>query len=352
MVVPREMIEIVSFGDLVESGFYHVHSRFTRVVNMTDNGRFVSLVTPDIDAGPLTIVVRGLDPSGVEGLTIEMGAGTPCDGATSPDDGDISLCPGWTITLDGRRIPLDGGRIYKSAIDFQPHTLPRFRKNLGILGLLLAELAPEKSLAFLLERERLAEFRAGFERAVVDHIGHSVRDILHGDTLRGVERLKGCGFGLTPAGDDFIVGLLIATHILERSVEPVRAGARSVSATGASSKRSAAGSALGRNLALLRTRIFETARSGNTLSDTFLYLAEGGFVTQGMKDLVAALSFGTPGDVRRCAEHLFSVGATSGADMAVGLQMTLVSWQARLHGAIVGRMMGTSVQHDREAQWS
>ncbi len=341
MVVPREMIEIVSFGDLVENGSYHVHSRFTRVVNMTGNGRFVSLVTPDIDAGPLNVVVRGLDLSRVGSLTIAMGGAASDDGAAAR-----------AIILDGRRIPLEGAHVYKSALDFQPHTLPLFRKNLRTLGVLLAELGPEKSLAFLLERERLAEFRDGFERAVVDHIGHSVRDILHGDTLRGVERLKGCGFGLTPSGDDFITGLLIATHILERSVEPGHAGSRLVSAAGASSRRGAAGSAPGRDLSHLRTRIFETARSGNTLSDTFLYLAEGGFVTQGIKDLVAALSFGASGDVRTCAEHLFSVGATSGADMAVGLQMTLASWSARPAAAAAWNPSSTSIQHDGEAQWS
>lgn len=316
MAVPREMIEIASFGDLVEDGSYHVHSRFTRVVNMTGDGRFVSLVTPDVDAGPLNIVVGGLDLSGVESLTIAMGGAASDDGAAAR-----------AMIIDGQRIPLDSDRVYRSALEFQPHPLPLFRKNLGILGVLLAGLAPEKSLAFLLERERLAEFRAGFERAVADHIGHSVRDILHGDTLRGVERLKGCGFGLTPAGDDFITGLLIATHILERSTS-------------------------GRDLSHLRTRIFETARSGNTLSDTFLYLADGGFVTHGIKDLVAALSFGAPGDVRRCAEHLFSVGATSGADMAVGLHMTLTSWPARPTVATAWNPTNVSIQHDGEAQWS
>ncbi len=349
MVVPREMIEIVSFGDLVESGSYRVHSRFARVVNMTDHGRFVSLVTPSVDAGPLNIVVRGVDLSGVGSLTIATGAATPGGGATTPDGGEVSLRPGWTITLDGRRIPLEGGRVYKSVLDFQPHSLPLFTKNLSTLGLLLAEQAPEKSLAFLLDSRRLVEFRDGFERAVVDHIGHSVRDILHGNTLRGVGRLKGCGFGLTPSGDDFIVGLLIATHVLERSAY---VGSRPVVAPGASSRRGAAGSVSGRDLTLLRTRILETARSGNVLSDTFLYLAEGGFLTEGIKNLVAALSFGSSRDVRRCAEHLFAVGATSGADTAVGLQMTLMSWPARSSGATVGRVTGTSVQDDREAQWS
>jgi len=334
MVVPREMIEIVSFGDLVESGSYRVHSRFARVVNMTDRGRFVSLVTPSVDAGPLNIIVRGLDLSRVGSLEVPTGVATVGDGA---------------ITIDGCCIPLDLGRVYKSVLDFQPHSLPLFTKNLSTLGLLLAEQAPEKSLAFLLDSRRLVEFRDGFERAVVDHIGHSVRDILHGNTLRGVGRLKGCGFGLTPSGDDFIVGLLIATHVLERSA---CVGSRSVVAPGASSRRGAAGSVSGRDLRLLRTRIFETARSGNVLSDTFLYLAEGGFVTEGIKNLVAALSFGSSRDVRRCAEHLFAVGATSGADTAVGLQMTLTSWPARSSGATVGRVTGTSVQDDREAQWS
>jgi len=42
-----------------------------------------------------------------------------------------------------------------------------------------------------------------------------VDQVFQGELLTGVSTLKGCGAGLTPAGDDFIAGLLIALNLLQ-----------------------------------------------------------------------------------------------------------------------------------------
>jgi hypothetical protein len=50
-----------------------------------------------------------------------------------------------------------------------------------------------------------------------------------------------------------------------------------------------------------------------------------------MKELLLSLASGSPGSVRRAANALFAVGETSGADLAVGLFMTLHAELANLH---------------------
>ncbi len=304
-------MEILSFGDLVEPGSYDVHSRFRRVVNMTGGARFVSLVTPDVDAGPLNIVIRGLNTGSVQRLRVEAGA----------------------VVLDGARIKAGPGCVYDSSLCPAIRDHSRLQSNLRTLGALLVELAPEKSLAFLLDPGRIIEFRPGFERGVAEHIGHCVGDILFGDTLRGVSRLKGCGFGLTPSGDDFITGLLIATHLTDSGLHRAAAEPR----TGA---------------AALRASIFESARTTNMLSDTFLQLAACGRVTRGMQELTASVSSGTSHDVTRCTRHLVSIGATSGADTGVGLYLTLRSGLGRSAHAARNSTRGPHELHAGEAQWS
>ncbi len=340
-------IEILSFGDLVERGSYGVHSRFRRVVNMTGGARFVSLVTPEVDAGPLNIVVRGLDPANVRHLRIEAGADDRLGSRRVRAAGARPATRGLTIILDGDRIEAGPERVYSSTLGPAVCDSPRFHSNLRTFGACLVELAPEKSLAFLLDPGRIIEFRSGFERGVAEHIEHCVRDILFGDTLRGVSRLKGCGFGLTPSGDDFITGLLIASHLME----PGRRGA-----AGEYSGYAAAGSndiaAHRASAAALRARIFESARTSNTLSDTFLRLAAYGRVTRGMQKLAASLSSGTSHDVTRCARDLVSIGATSGVDTGVGLYLTLRSGFGRSARAARGLTGGPHELHAGEAQWS
>ena len=53
---------LLSIGDEVREGTYRLHSCFRRAVNFTDGRRLVTLVTPDVGAGPVNIVVRDLTP--------------------------------------------------------------------------------------------------------------------------------------------------------------------------------------------------------------------------------------------------------------------------------------------------
>jgi uncharacterized membrane protein (Fun14 family) len=298
------MLELLSIGDLVQDGTYRVHSRFRRAVNFTDGWRLVTVLGRGMDAGPMNVVVKGFDSARAEALQVERGA----------------------VTLDGVRLPFDDRRVYLSGIRLDHSDRRRVRGGTGHFGALLVQLSPEKSLAFLLDYERLWSLDEGFERNLGRHMSHCVKDVLYWNRIRGVERLKGCGIGLTPAGDDFIAGFLLGLNVLGLL------GVGDWSET--------------------RRGVLETALSGNTLTDTFLYLAEEGRVFESMKLLIAALAKGAAADIRSSTERLLAIGATSGADLAVGFYLTLREGMAgRLSGSPRTANVGWTM-NEGEGLWS
>jgi hypothetical protein len=234
------------------------------------------VVDESIGAGPINIVVdRGVLPS-VDGLVVRERS----------------------LFLGGRWHPLRDEHVYHSRLDVADLGMTALRRGAAALQRIVVDAAPSKSLAFLLDERRVRDLRPGFEHAVADRIAWGVRRILAGDLVGGVRAVKGCGFGLTPSGDDFLCGLLVGMNLLGR------AGAVDVSdRTG---------------------RVFGAARSGRVLTDTFLSLARDGCVSEGVKALVCAMGDADNVDIEPATKRLLSVGATSGADFAVGLVTTVL----------------------------
>lgn len=270
-------LEIVSVGDLVPEGIYCVHSRFSRAVNLTDGASLITVAVPSVGAGPRNIVIRGCILPNIERLRVSAEV----------------------VTLNGMSLPYDRARVYSSSIVIEHLDLPGFRRQLRVLEDLLVELAPPRSLAFLLANGSLADFRAGFEQTFARHVSQCVKDILRHDTMYGLERLAGCGFGLTPSGDDFVAGALTAMSVVEL--------------------------ATGRDLRPVREHVLGKVRTSNVVSDTLLSLAAEGRVSESVKGLVGALGHGSCADVRTATEKILAHGSTSGADFAVGLCIFLRS---------------------------
>jgi hypothetical protein len=286
-------MRVLSIGDQVQNGIFRIHSVFGRAVNWTDGTCVVSLVSPEIGAGPVNVVV--------EAMRAEVSAGGSA--ARETGFGRRSLivagegASGRAVVVDGRSLDTARAASFESSIVLPPWDRRVLARNLDVLGRVLVESAPQRSLAFLLDPRRTAEFRPGFERAIATHIADCARDAVAWDVSRAVGRLKGCGFGLTPSGDDFICGMLVALHVGETggdvSLEP------------------------------LRTTIRDAAHTGNSLTDTFLALACDGCVSERTQRLVHALVAGSAADVVAAARRVIAVGETSGADFATGLLMNL-----------------------------
>ncbi len=243
-------MRILSIGDRVRPGRYTVHARYERSILLFDGkDRPLFVVDRSIGPGPLNLVV-GAPQAAVPGETLEIARGCP-------------------------------GPRFDSAL---PRPDPTRRTRL--LRLLQSELprcAPPDSLASLFDPAATLPPR----QQARDRLFHKTFDrFAAGRLAEGVRLIRGCGQGLTPSGDDFLCGWMVACRLHRKS-------------------------------ALART-LLEYARSRNPVSNAFLELAAQGRVNAAMKKLLQAPS---PARVR----DVCAFGHTSGADWLCGLLWGAVS---------------------------
>lgn len=297
--------EITSIGDRVFPGSYALLSAFPKAANFLDGERLVAVVTEEAGKGPVNIVTNGLELPRLSELRIT----------------------GETITINGETLPCDREKIYRSRIEPDSVDAGILRKNLQVLEKTLVELSPPKSLAFLLDPGREADFTSSFEKEFLKRVKDAVSEIFNsnggagrcpglffnpnvragpepapiyrgvGPFLNGIKKLKGLGFGLTPSGDDFIAGLLCAFNLLERC--------------------------RGIDLAGLKEETFRAARGENPLANSFLSLAKNGFFFERLRNLILSLLNGNQDRVSERAKALIAHGETSGSDLGVGFLLTL-----------------------------
>ena len=234
-------MRILSSGDRIRPGVYDVKARFARsVLLLGAANRPLFVVDRSIGAGPLNLVVA--DPN--------------------------VFVAGESLAMPRRRI----GPRFDSA-------LPRTdREKLArVLENSLPRHAPPESLVSLffpakqlprLQRNRDALFRKAF-----DHFAA-------GRLAAGVRLIRGCGEGLTPSGDDFLCGWMLALRLRGR-VAPMPA-------------------------------ILKNALGQNAVSNAFLELAAQGRVNVAVKRLLQA-----PSAARVKAVCAF--GHNSGADLLGGM---------------------------------
>jgi len=270
-------VKIISIGDRVFPGVYRVHSRFSRAVNYLRGEELVSLVSEEAGRGPVDIVAGegGLEAAGDE---LEVGE-------------DF-------LRLGRRRFPRAGVEVYDSR--WSPGAVDReaLEVNLAALEDYLLRNSPSESLAFLLEPGRGESGDTSF-RGRLEARGRAAADLFRSDAdlVAGCRRFKGLGSGLTPAGDDFVAGVLAALGVLERLD--------------------------GVDRTVLKGEIAAGARGDNPLVNSFISLAAGGWFFERLKNLLDGLAGYDPGEVRRRAGELVAFGASSGSDLAAGLLLTL-----------------------------
>lgn len=179
----------------------------------------------------------------------------------------------------------------------EPVDLGKLELNLQIFEKTLLEDAAGKSLVFLLDKGRERNFASPFEKELARRLRLGVKRLLSGKLESGTATIKGLGFGLTPSGDDFLAGFLLGMHALQ--------------------------TAAGVGFSKERRAVYQAARSNNPFSDALLRCAAEGRYFQRAKSLIQALFEGASADVVRHAHRLLAVGASSGADLAVGLFFAL-----------------------------
>jgi hypothetical protein len=119
-----------------------------------------------------------------------------------------------------------------------------------------------------------------------------------------VEALIGLGSGLTPSGDDLLVGYLCGLWC----------------AIQGQSQRF-------QFIASLGETIVSLSKKTNDISRTYLYHAAQGQVSSRMSDLAEAICYGEhPERLHEVAAAAFRVGHTSGMDAVTGLLIGLAVW--------------------------
>ena len=248
-------MKVLSRGDGVRAGRYAVRARFDRsVLLLGADDRALFVVDPSIGAGPLNLVVKA-------------------PGA---------FVAGETLAVPRRR----AGSRYDSAL---PRLDAAARERLRrALETFLPRHAPPESLASLFSPAgkipRLQQARDLLFRK-------ALAQIAAGRPAAGIRMIRGCGAGLTPAGDDFLCGWMLACRLQRQSAKA--------------------------------RRILKPARGKNPVSNAFLEIAARGRVNVAVKKLLPA-----PTAARVRAVCAF--GHSSGADLLCGLLFGLGHSELRI----------------------
>lgn len=275
-------------GDAIRPGTYSQHSVFRRVANYTGEDGLVSLVDPSVGAGPSNIVVSPIPDFWPETIVVTD----------------------TTISFDGLNTRIDDQSVFRSTLDFvrsswspdenASHRLRTVQANLHAIIRWFGMNAPTKSLAYLLIPERISDFQSSTEMAFAQRMYHAAATWQAGAFTAAVALAKGCGFGLTPSGDDFNAGLLIGLQVVKNVAAGLNRGEQVY------------------NLECLINKISRLIKGSNVLANAFLASAVSGRVTGLQKRFIESLFEEESKEAIACAAAIIATGETSGADWLTG----------------------------------
>ena len=233
---------------------------------VTPGGDVVALVTPQVGNGPLNVVV-GVEPGGFTAVEPDM----------------IARLEGGRLRVGGLEVALEGATVWEPCPDWSALRAqqPTIASHLPLLRTIALHHTPDVGRdgipSYGPAREAANALRAGWE----------------GDEAQvraGAARLAGLGGGLTPAGDDFLVGVMLWAWLAHPRPAPI-----------------------------CRAIAEEAAPRTTTLSAAFLRAAARGECSAAWHRLLAALGSGTAEDQLAAAvQDVLAHGATSGADALAG----------------------------------
>ena len=267
-----------------------VLANYSRACNLvTSEGEVIALVGPAIGNGPLNIVIEET------GVLEQVKPGLP---AVFSDN--------QLVLGDSLIVLLDAAQLWRPEVHWECLATQRRRLEdslaalrgwlsqndvaKGLLDLSTSQFAPAgtrspHNLAFL------ARARAG-----INGLLHALQDGDRSGIRESAALLAGLGPGLTPAGDDYLVGLMAGLRVWPGPLE---------------------NSGLSPDEAC--QIIFEATESRTTLlSRAFLHSAKEGLFGEDWHELLAALAGGEATGIQRAARRVLSSGATSGADALAG----------------------------------
>ena len=261
----------------------HVFDDACNLIN--EHREVLSIVAPEIGNGPFNLVLEHA-PCFSDQLTLES--------ALSTSSGYLSIGTLVINTANARRWSPrpDWEALHTRRADIA-NRLPKIQITDPLRGNLEAPFATTSTGS-------LQSLDANFSFALAKADIPSAKKI--------AAQLAGLGIGLTPAGDDFMMGAVYASWIIH-PIEEARPLAREIADT--------------------------AAPLTTSLSAEWLKFAGRGEAGIRWHEFLGALLFGDLPTVRKTVENILDIGETSGVDALAGLQSTMRSWvklqQAKSH---------------------
>ena len=262
----------------------HVMAVFERACDLvTTDGKVVALVTPQVGDGPLNVVVDGRPG---------------CFAGLSP--GTRAMLEGKWLRLGGLTVSLEKAAVWEPRPDWDTLQTRQavVADRLPLLHNLALRHAPAGSLLALLEGRgnRDDPAAAGPPSAIILAVAQEAATTLRQGWPRDRERMRegaaglaGLGSGLTPAGDDFLAGVMLWAWLAHPTPGP-----------------------------LCATLVDAAAPRTTTISAAILRAAARGECSAPWQRLLKALSGEVKGKIEPATREVLAHGATSGADALAG----------------------------------
>ncbi len=244
--------------------------------NLVDDDReVITLLAPTVGDGPFSILVNAKFDGLAVGDPVRADAERLVAGPLTVELVSASV---WDPRPDWPRLRALREGVAAGFVAFDEWTSSAIWG--GLTHVTGADQHPEGKPSFM---ARLARGKEAYSSLIVEGIGEGKRDSL----LEGARLLAGLGPGGTPAGDDFLVGVMVAVWLLgDEADAPAIAGT--------------------------------AAPRTSALSAAFLRAAGRGEFIAAWHALVEALAAGDPSQVEEAAMVVESFGASSGADALDG----------------------------------
>jgi hypothetical protein len=247
-----------------------VLGRFERACNLVDAaGRVIALTLPEVGNGPFSIVVAG-QPGCFESFST----------------GESAIAYPGSLTAGSLHIDLNAAQIWEPRLVCPAHPLS---PNAAITSIIQPYTDwPNTAEIGLAASQRLSEAAARLNRAIAQ--AESIKE--DKEIAAAAGQLAGLGSGLTPAGDDFLVGVMAALWLTgQRALLPKLA-----------------------DIAAPRT---------TALSAAFLRAAAQGEFIEPWHALAQALCIGEVESFRQAVAGVAQFGASSGRDALAGFTTTI-----------------------------
>ncbi|MDQ6680468.1 MAG: DUF2877 domain-containing protein [Pseudomonadota bacterium] len=282
---PCAALQVCSIDDVfvsaMQSGSFdaRVHSVFDRVINLerTSGGLF-TLAARGMDNAPLTAIV-GLPGVGAAGIAV----GDP-----------VVAIDGGLRVGDGFVLHFATASIWRAWLPSYPPAPERLAGQLRAARSILARQGVHGGMAvqagaaggFALEVATALEQRS---KRLIEALAQA----RHADACRHAVSMLGLGPGLTPSGDDFLVGLFAILNVADSPCQGWLDGGAQV--------------------------LLQAEHATNAISLAALTAAAGGRVRESIAALIGSLLHGTPATLVQPLSRVLAIGATSGADLVAGI---------------------------------